>query len=80
MHEIPHEPKHCFTRAWGEEDEHGDDSWVEVKKFKEPPLPKVPEQLFPWVKHETLYQRDDLPEIHDSGARKTRLNFLMWPG
>jgi len=30
VYAIPHEPKHCFCRAWGEEDEHGDDVWIEV--------------------------------------------------
>lgn len=43
VHEIPHEPKHCFCQAWGEEDEHGEDIWIEIKKMKEPKIPSVPE-------------------------------------
>jgi len=40
--DIPHESKYCFVRVWGEQDEPGDDTWIEVKKMQEPPLPKVP--------------------------------------
>lgn len=30
LHEIPKELKFCFTRAWGIEDEHGDDTLVDT--------------------------------------------------
>ena len=66
LHEIPHEPKHCYTRAWSEEDDRGEDSWVEVRKSNEPRLPKIPENVRPWVKLETLHRRDDIPELNDT--------------
>ena len=36
IHDIPHEPKYCFTQVWGLEDEHDNEIWIEVKKFQEP--------------------------------------------
>jgi hypothetical protein len=34
--DIPQESKYCFVRAWGEQDEPGDDTWIEVKKCRSP--------------------------------------------
>jgi hypothetical protein len=68
MHDIPHEPKHCFTQAWGQEDEHESDIWVEVKKFREPELPKIPIKCSEWVKQETLINTRELPELYESIA------------
>ena len=66
IHNIPHEPKYCFTPAWGQEDEHDGDVWIEIKKFQEPELPKIPQQCADWVKQETLRNTKDLPELYDS--------------
>ena len=67
IHDIPNEPKYCFTQAWGqEEEEHDTDVWIEIKKFPEPELPKIPEKCADWVKWETLRDTKDLPELHDS--------------
>ena len=66
VHHIPHEPKYCFTQAWGQEDEHDDDVWVEVKKFQEPELPKTPQKCTDWIKQETLRNIKDLPELYDN--------------
>lgn len=66
IHDIPREPKYCFTQAWGEEDEHDSDVWIEVKKFQEPELPKIPPKCADWVKPETLRNTKDLPELYDS--------------
>jgi hypothetical protein len=66
IHNIPHETKYCFTQAWGKEDEHDSDVWIEVKKFQEPELPKIPKECADWVKQETLRNTKDLPELYDS--------------
>lgn len=65
IHNIPHEPKHCFTRAWGEEEEH-EDAWIEVVKFKEPALPTIPARCQDWVNHDTLRNTKDLPELYET--------------
>ncbi|WP_286820065.1 hypothetical protein [Desulfobacter sp. UBA2225] len=62
-HDIPREPKYCFVRVWDEEDERGDDVWIEVKKFPEPQLPKVPDTCLDWADQETLRNTRDLPEL-----------------
>ena len=64
IHNIPKEPKYCFTQAWGQEYEHGSDIWIEIKKFQEPELPKIPIECQDWAKQETLRNTKDLPELH----------------
>ena len=63
--EIPRE-KNCYTRAWGLPDEHSDDVWIEIKKFPEPPLPKIPDKCRDWVEHESLRNTKDIPLLKDS--------------
>ncbi len=66
VHDIPNEPNYCFTQAWGPEAEQDTDVWIEIKKFPEPKLPKIPEQCTDWVKKETLRNTKELPELFDS--------------
>lgn len=66
IHDIPNEPKYCFTQAWGQEEEQDTDVWVEIKKLPESELPKIPAKCMDWVKCETLRNTKDLPELHDS--------------
>lgn len=66
VHEIPHEPKHCFCRAWGEEDEYGEDVWIEIKKMKEPKIPSVPEVCRDWVDFQTLRNTNEIPELRQT--------------
>lgn len=66
IHSIPREPKYCFTQAWGQEDEHDGDVWIEIKKFQEPELPKIPPKCLEWVKQETLRNTSELPELYAS--------------
>src|SRR6056297_943986 len=66
IHNIPHETKHCFTQVWGQEEEKDNDVWIEVKKFQEPELPKIPEECVDWVDRENLRNTADLPELFDS--------------
>ena len=66
IHNIPKEPKHCFTQAWGLKEEYDNEVWIEVKKIQEPELPKIPPKCADWIKYETLRNTKDLPELHDS--------------
>jgi len=66
MYTIPHEPKHCFCQAWGEEDEHGEDIWIEIKKMKEPKIPSVPEVCREWIDFQTLRKTSDIPELRQT--------------
>ena len=58
---IPHEWG-CFTQAWGRDEEHASDEWLEVQIRREPELPAVPVQCKEWVNLATLRNKDDLPE------------------
>ena len=40
---VPHE-RGCFTQAWGRDEEHEPDEWLEVQNRREPELPVVPAQ------------------------------------
>ena len=33
LHEIPKEPKYCFTQAWGENEDFDQDIWIEIKNI-----------------------------------------------
>jgi very-short-patch-repair endonuclease len=66
IHDIPHEPKYCFTQAWGQEEDQDTSVWVEIKKFPEPELPKIPAKCTDWIKWETLRNTKEIPELHDS--------------
>ncbi len=63
--EIPRE-KNCYTRVWGPNEEHSDDVWIEIKKFPEPPLPKIPDKCRDWVDHDTLRNIKDIPLLKES--------------
>ncbi|PKL51549.1 MAG: hypothetical protein CVV37_05925 [Nitrospira bacterium HGW-Nitrospira-1] len=63
--EIPRE-KNCYTRVWGANEEHSDDVWIEIKKFPEPPLPKIPEKCRDWVDHDTLRNIKDIPLLKEN--------------
>jgi len=66
IHDIPNEPKYCFTQAWGQEEDQDTDIWIEIKKFPEPELLRIPAKCTDWVKWETLRDTKDLPELHNS--------------
>jgi very-short-patch-repair endonuclease len=66
MHEIPREPKYCFTQAWGANQEYDQDIWIEIKKYAEPIPDQVPEICEQWVNNATLYKTDDFPELYKS--------------
>ena len=53
----------CFTQAWGRDDEHEPDVWLEVQYRREPELPAVPTQCRDWVDLSSLKKKNDLPEL-----------------
>jgi len=60
--DLPHE-RDCFTQAWGREEEHEPDEWLEVQNRREPELPVVPAQCKDWVSLPSLRNKNDLPEL-----------------
>jgi very-short-patch-repair endonuclease len=59
---VPHE-RGCFTQAWGRDEEHEPDEWLEVQSRREPELPSVPVQCKDWVNQPALRNKDNLPEL-----------------
>ena len=59
---VPHE-RGCFTQAWGRDEEHEPDEWLEVQSRREPELPAVPTQCKNWVSIPSLRNKSDLPEL-----------------
>lgn len=59
---VPHE-RGCFTQAWGRDEEHEPDEWLEMQNRREPELPAVPAPCKDWVNLTALRNKDDLPEL-----------------
>ena len=59
---VPNE-RGCFTQAWGRDEEHEPDEWLEVQNRREPELPVVPAQCNGWVNFPTLRNKSELPEL-----------------
>ncbi len=66
---VPHE-RGCFTRAWGRDEEHEPDEWIEVQTRREPKLPDVPPQCADWVSLPSLRNKNDLPKLLPEIARQ----------
>lgn len=60
--DVPHE-RGCFTQAWGRDEEHEPDEWLEVQNQREPVLPTVPAQCKDWVDQSSLRNKNDLPDL-----------------
>ena len=59
---VPHE-RGCFTQAWGRDEEHESDDWIEVQNRREPELPVIPAQCKDWVSPPSLRNKNDLPKL-----------------
>ncbi|MBN1806318.1 MAG: AAA family ATPase [Sedimentisphaerales bacterium] len=57
--------KSCFTQAWGLSEEMPE-VWLYIRKEPEPPVPDVPEECEDWIKKETLYQSEELPQLYST--------------
>jgi len=60
--DVPPE-RGCFTQAWGRDEEHEPDEWLEVQNRREPELPAAPPPCKDWVNLSSLRNKNDLPEI-----------------
>jgi hypothetical protein len=59
---IPRE-RGCFTQAWGRDEEHEPDEWLEVQNRREPELPTIPARCEDWVERSSLRNKNELPEL-----------------
>lgn len=66
---VPHD-RGCFTQAWGRDEEHEPDEWLEVQNRREPELPAAPAQCKDWVNLEALRNKNDLPELRPEITRQ----------
>ena len=62
LNDVPRQ-KGCFTQAWGSDENHDVDIWIEIQRPNEPELPTVPNLCKDWVKTESLRNKSELPEI-----------------
>lgn len=62
LSDVPHE-RGCFTQAWGRDEEHEPDEWLEVQNRREPELPAVPSPCKDWTNLSALRNKSDLPEL-----------------
>jgi very-short-patch-repair endonuclease len=68
---VPHE-RACFTQAWGRDEEHEPDEWLEIQNRREPELPAVPAQCKDWVNPPLLRNKNDLPELSPYVTRQIK--------
>ena len=71
LNSIPHE-RECFTQAWGRDEEHELDEWLEVQNRREPVLPSIPAPCKDWVNQKDLRKKIDLPELLPEIVRQTQ--------
>jgi very-short-patch-repair endonuclease len=68
---VPNE-RECFTQAWGRDEEHEPDEWLEVQNRREPELPAVPTQCRDWVNQKALRNKSELPELLSEITRQSQ--------
>ena len=68
---VPHE-RGCFTQAWGRDEEHEPDEWLEVQNRREPELPAVLPPCKDWVNLSALRNKNRLPELIPEITRQVR--------
>ncbi|MBN2578197.1 MAG: AAA family ATPase [Pirellulales bacterium] len=66
---VPHQ-RGCYTQAWGRDEEHEPDEWLEVQNRREPELPAVPAQCEDWVGMTALRNKNDLPGLFSEITRQ----------
>ena len=60
--DVPHE-RGCFTQAWGRDEDHESDEWLDVLYWREPELPAIPAQCKDWVELSLLRDKNELPNL-----------------
>lgn len=66
LSDIPVDSEYCFTQAWGKNEEYDNDTWIEIRKYKEPFLEGIPTICRQWVNWKTLKNTEDIPELLES--------------
>lgn len=66
LSDIPRDSEYCFTQAWGRNEEYENDTWIEIRKYKEPFLEGIPAICKQWVNRESLRNTEDIPELLES--------------
>lgn len=64
LDDIPRE-KGCYTIAWGSKAEDFDSIWIEIKKRKEPPCPKIPQICSEWINPSVVLDSDNEPYLNE---------------
>ena len=62
LNDVPRQTG-CFTQAWGRDEDHDSDIWVEIRRPIEPEVPSVPDVCRVWVRPESLRNKSDIPEL-----------------
>jgi len=60
--DIPRQ-KECFTQAWGRDEEHDSDVWIEVQNRHEPELPSIPGACKDWINGDALRNKNEIPKL-----------------
>ncbi len=64
FNDIPME-KGCYSIAWGSKSEDFDNTWIEIRKFKEPQCPSIPSICSDWVNPKAVFDSDNEPKLND---------------
>ncbi|MCC6264843.1 MAG: AAA family ATPase [Bryobacterales bacterium] len=59
---VPRE-RGCFIQAWGRDEEHASDEWLEVQNRREPEFPTIPSECKHWTSPLTVRNKGELPEL-----------------
>lgn len=62
----------CFTQAWGREEGHDPDIWIEVQSRREPEIPAVPSRCKNWADTSSLRNKEDLPELRKERTKEVK--------
>ncbi|NLO32613.1 MAG: AAA family ATPase [Candidatus Hydrogenedentes bacterium] len=66
---VPRE-RGCFTQAWGSDEEHEADEWLEVQNRREPEPPPIPAQCKDWANNPSLRNKNDRPQLNSEITRQ----------
>ena len=64
LNDVPNQ-KECYTQAWGRDENHDSDIWVEIRRPVKPELPNIPDVCKDWVNPALLWDKSNIPELHE---------------
>ena len=62
LNDVPNQ-RGCYTQAWGRDENHDPDVWVEIQRPVEPELPKIPDVCKDWIHPTSLRSKNNIPEL-----------------